>query len=135
MRSNKQSFYLAGKERPKPGRADAIVDSYPFTEHAQLRMAQRGLSVADVRYVLRYGVYYYAGSAVIFFLAETDVPKADRRQYERLVGVAVVTSYEGTVLTVWRNRKHGSHHIRAKIDGWRCGLPYPGGYEPRRDDN
>jgi hypothetical protein len=135
MASDKQWFLHTGKAKSKPGRAEVIVDSYRFTEHAKLRMAQRGLSIIDVRYVLRYGALYYAGSAVTYFLAKVDIPKLDRRQYERLEGVAVVTSYEGWIITVWRNRKHGARHIRAKIDGWRCGLPYIGDRDLRSTDN
>lgn len=124
MKAQSRSSVYAGKAKPKPGRAPVVVDSYEFTPHALMRMAQRGLSVEDVRYVLRYGTLMYAGAAVVFFLGRMDIPKPDRRQYERLDGVAVVTSYEGWVITVWRNRKNGSRHIRAKIDSGRCGLPY-----------
>jgi hypothetical protein len=124
MKTDKQSSRRSDKS--KAGRAEVIVSGYLFTPHALMRMAQRGLSMADVHYVLRYGTLYYAGSAVTYYLGKADIPRADRRQYERLDGVAVITSYEGWVLTVWRNRKHGAHHIRTKIDAWRCGLPYLG---------
>lgn len=135
MKDQSRSSVYAGKAWPKPGRAPVVVDSYEFTEHARMRMAQRGLSVEDVRYVLRYGTLMYAGSAVVFFLGRADIPKPDRRQYERLDGVAVFTSYEGWVITVWRNRKNGSRHIRAKIDADRCGVPYFGPHSRRAGIN
>jgi hypothetical protein len=99
----------------RTGRSDVIVGSYDLSTHARTRLAQRGLSEADLRYVLRYGRLHYAGSAVIYFLGKADIPTQDRRQCSRLEGVAAITSYEGTVITIWRNRKHGMKNIRHKL--------------------
>lgn len=107
------------------GRSDVVVSSYDLSAHARTRLAQRGLSEADLRYVLRFGRLYYAGSAVIYFLGKTDIPTQDRRGCSRLEGVAAVTSYEGTVITIWRNRKHGMKNIRQKLALGEAPFPSP----------
>lgn len=107
------------------GRSDVILDSYEVSTHARVRMAQRGLSEADLRYVLRFGRLHYAADAVIYFLCGADIPSADRSEMGRLEGAAAITSFDGTVITVWRNRAHGMKVIRRKLDlvgGYiRCG--------------
>lgn len=107
------------------GRSDVIVGSYDLSAHARTRLAQRGLSEADLRYVLRYGRLHFAGSAVIYFLGKTDIPTQDRRQCSRLEGVAAITSYDGTVITIWRNRKHGMKNIRHKLALGEAPFPSP----------
>ena len=98
------------------GRSDMILDSYILTPHAQVRMAQRGLSTGDVRYVLRYGELHFGAAAVFYFLGKDDIPAADSRRMDRLQGAAVVTTFDGYVLTVWRNRKEGMKTIRRKLE-------------------
>jgi hypothetical protein len=106
-----------------PGRSPVILDSYTYTDHARLRMAQRGISVEDVRNVLRFGSLNYSGTAVIYFLGKDDIPDNDLRRQQRLEGTGVVTSLEGAVITVWRNRRRGARNIRIKQEAMRCGLP------------
>lgn len=98
------------------GRSDVILDSYEVSNHARIRMAQRGLSEADLRYVLRFGRLHYAADAVIYFLCGADIPSADRSKMGRLEGAAAITSFDGTVITVWRNRAYGMKVIRRKLD-------------------
>lgn len=83
--------------------------------HAQARAAQRCLSSEDIGYILRHGRRYHAADAIFYFLVGRDVPKADRRQMDRLVGTAIIVDKtRSTIITMWRNRQHGSRNIRRK---------------------
>ena len=63
-----------------------------ISAHAAKRMRQRGLSQADVAYVLKHGQKRHAADAKIYFLRDKDLPRGDRRQYDRLRGAAVILS-------------------------------------------
>lgn len=83
--------------------------------HAQTRAAQRSLSVQDVEYILRYARRYHAADAIFYFLVGRDIPKSDRHQMNRLVGTAIIVDKtRSTIITMWRNRQHGSRNIRRK---------------------
>lgn len=88
-----------------------------ITRHAQQRMAQRNISLSDVLYVLQHGKCFHCSGTMQVHLRKTDLPARDRKlkQLSRLEGVTVVLSRgNSSVLTVWRNRQHGVHHIRKK---------------------
>lgn len=119
MRNFNDKHAMSRQRSPAPqhaGRSDMILDSYILTPHAELRMAQRGLSRGDVRYILRYGQLYFGAAAVFYFLGRDDIPAGDGPRMDRLQGAAVVTSFDGYVLTVWRNRKDGMKTIRRKLE-------------------
>lgn len=71
-------------------------------------MAQRGLSIDEIEYVIRYGRCYYCAGARHYFLGQRQVPQAHRRysDYSKLVGTVVLldSSAGETVITVYRNR-------------------------------
>lgn len=88
-----------------------------YTMHSEYRSAQRGLSNEEIEYVYQYASHLHRGGALIYFLREQDLPEADRRWdwAVHLVGTALVLSSDGkTLLTVWRNRRHGLKLIRKK---------------------
>lgn len=86
-----------------------------LSRHAQARAAQRCLSPQDILYILHHGRRYHAADAIFYFLVGRDVPKGDRHQMERLVGTAIIVNKErSTIITMWRNRQHGSRKIRRK---------------------
>lgn len=90
-----------------------------FTAHARQRMAQRGLSLADVQYVYDYGQCLHAAGAQHWVLRLADIPTADIRKMARLNGTVVTLDRAGiTVLTVYRN-PHAPKHLRMKPRwGW-----------------
>lgn len=91
--------------------------SLEITRHAQQRMAQRNVSLPDIFYVLQHGTRFYCAGTVQVHLRKIDVPYRDRKCQElsRLEGATVVLSRcNASVLTVWRNRQSGVHHIRKK---------------------
>ena len=83
--------------------------------HAQARAAQRCLSPEDIGYILHHGRRYHAANAIFYFLVGRDIPKSDRHQMNRLVGTAIIIDKtRSTIITMWRNRQHGSRKIRRK---------------------
>lgn len=93
-----------------------------FTTHSIQRSAQRGLTAAQVTYVLLHGQRFHRDGALVYYLRRRDIPDCDRRQdaWMRLAGTAVVLAPDGcTVITVWRNQRSGLQHIRKKA-GRRC---------------
>lgn len=90
-----------------------------LSEHTQLRMAQRNLSLDDVRYVLEYAHKLHKAGALIFYLRKKDIPPWDRSnaRLSRLAGTAVVAARDGRVIvTTWRNLRSGLHHLKKKPD-------------------
>lgn len=85
-----------------------------FTAHAQQRMAQRGLTAADVYYVYDYGQCLHAAGAQHRVLRLVDIPATDVRTKARLNGTVVTLDRAGdTVLTVYRN-PYAPKHLRMK---------------------
>lgn len=88
-----------------------------FTNHAQRRMAQRNVSKQQVSFILEHGEETHCAGARFVHLRRKDIPKPLVKvdAFARLEGVTVVLSSEGqTILTLWRNRRQGSRHIRRK---------------------
>ena len=86
------------------------------SSHAIERMAQRNLSFRGLEYVLSNGTRSFGGGVVTYFLRQRDIPATDKRSdfCTRLIGTAILMSMDGTVVTIWRNRKRGTKIIRRK---------------------
>lgn len=90
-----------------------------FTEHAELRCAQRNYSKGDVMYVLEHGRWVYRAGTKMYYLCRRDVPREDLRdsRIARLIGLCVQTTQEeGTilVLTLYPNKNSGLKDHRRK---------------------
>ena len=85
-----------------------LLGQITFSEHAQIRMAQRRLTVNDVMYVVSHGQQYRCGGVIHFFLGKRDIPQQDRRsdRFARLEGTTVLLDSISTetIVTVYRNR-------------------------------
>lgn len=106
------------------------MDGYTFTEHARLRMAQRGLSEDDLAFVIDFGQVFNTPDATIYFMDSVlDFLDDPSRKAERLKGTAVLVAKDSPIcITVWRNRKTGRrniHHKLAKTDHF--SKPYASG--------
>lgn len=101
-----------GAEQTRAGRPNPRLS---LTDHAALRCAQRGLSSADLRYVQGHARRYHGWDADYYFLRRIDIPLADRRDMARLEGTALVVAKDGSIITVWRNHRHGLRNIRHKL--------------------
>lgn len=77
-----------------------------YTAHALTRMAQRGICLADIEYVLAYGLPIHSGGAQHVHLREKDMPEVDRHNCEHRLGIQVLLDPEGTtIVTVYKNRR------------------------------
>ena len=90
-----------------------------YSDHALRRIAQRGLSMEDVEYVVANGRRIHAAGVIQCFLAKRDIPKRDLKndKFARLEGTVVLLVRSSwarlVVITVYRNRK-GLRKIRVK---------------------
>lgn len=94
-----------------------MIESIFFTKHALKRMAQRNVSAKQISFILGYGKEIHSAGARLVHLRCKDIPESFRKtdKFARLEGVTVVLSItDPVVMTVWRNRRHGIHHIRRK---------------------
>jgi hypothetical protein len=94
-----------------------------LTDHSRKRAAQRGLSLPGIYYIICNGQRMRRSGAVIYYLAEKDIPADDRKddRWAKLCGSAVILAKDGhTLMTVWRNRKKGLKHIRRKPPFFQC---------------
>lgn len=102
---------------------NAATSAIRLTAHAELRLAQRNLSIDEIGYVLLYGQTWHKAGAVIKYLRRKDIPgtdQADQRR-QRLIGATVVLTADGerVVLTAYRNRRCGLKKIKTKPEyGW-----------------
>ncbi len=87
-----------------------------YTGHAQTRMAQRGISSADVEYVCKHGFRIYAGGLLHIHLRMKDIPYAEQAKYSFRADIQVrMEQSSGSVVTVFRNRKKCAlHKVRRK---------------------
>lgn len=77
-----------------------------LSEHAQLRMAQRNLSVEDLEYVLQNGQSGYVSGARYYYLGKRDIPEPDQHdsRTSQIEGATFLVS-DNTVITAYRNRE------------------------------
>ncbi|HIP73707.1 MAG TPA: DUF4258 domain-containing protein [Anaerolineae bacterium] len=88
-----------------------------ITDHARQRMARRNVSKQQLSFILEHGEETHCAGARLVHLRRKDIPEPLRRvdKFARLEGVTVVLSSDSpTVMTVWRNRRHGLRRIRHK---------------------
>lgn len=106
----------ARKAKASPASHRVDEAAVQFSAHAKQRIHQRGLSREDIALVLRYGRRYFAADAQIYFLGDRDLPSTAEPALERVRGAGVVMSpVRPTVITAWRNRRHGMRTIRRKL--------------------
>ena len=77
-----------------------------YTDHALLRMAQRGVSYAQVERVLQYGRKIYHRGALIFLVGKREIRRLAGfvDDIHELEGLHVVVNSECVVITTYRNR-------------------------------
>src|SRR4051812_31794479 len=81
--------------------------SNPLTDHADLRLAQRNLSHADLDYCCRYGIELHRRGECHVVLRRCDIPKEDlaRPEIARLEGTLIVFALDGWIKTIFRDRR------------------------------
>ena len=77
-----------------------------FSEHALDRMRERGITIEGVFQAMSFGRIFYRRGAIIYVIGKKEVGRCERdgvdlREHE---GIHVLTSRNGDVMTVYRNR-------------------------------
>ncbi len=86
----------------------------PLSQHATVRMAQRGVSAQDLAVVIRHGLRIEQNGARLYFLGHRHVPSSfSPARKEHLEGIAAVVARSGDVVTVFR-RKHLPRKLRRR---------------------
>lgn len=77
-----------------------------YTHHAHVRAAQRGFSAKQVATILRYGRKRYQAGAIYYSVGRKEIDQYAKEspQLKQMNGIHVVTSIEGAILTMFRNR-------------------------------
>lgn len=86
--------------------ASPSVTNFDLTEHARLRMSQRGIRTADIGEVLRLGRCRHTRGARFFFVGHREVEREAQRGVDirRLENLQVLlASRVDQVITVYRN--------------------------------
>lgn len=85
---------------------EALPQPYHFTEHAIRQMDRRRIAVAAVQATVRYGRAAWTRGARIFAIGQREVARWRARgiTLQQFEGIHVVTTADGAVLTVYRNR-------------------------------
>lgn len=79
--------------------------SFIRTQHSQTRMAQRGITEADLAFVREHGRLTYKTGVRFYFLGRRDIPVALQRTYGHLEGTTVIVAADGRVMvTCYRDR-------------------------------
>lgn len=91
-----------------------------FTNHAQLRGAQRNIDLEAVQFTVTYGRKFHRTGAVLFFLGKRNIPETLRRddQIMKLEGTVLIISNDNgnkneLLITCYRNKK-GLRQIKRK---------------------
>ena len=89
--------------------------SQPMTRHATERSRTRSIPSAAIEATVAHGSFRRARGAEIYILGWRDVRRCAEKGIDvsRFVGVEVVCANDGSVLTVYRNRKPASIRDRA----------------------
>lgn len=92
------------------------TSSLPITEHGQLRCAHRGIAPEQLDLVVRHGRCFHAAGMTFFFFGKREMRRWRELLGEltqRLSGLVVVVSPNGSVVTVYRN-SDAPRHIKKK---------------------
>ena len=81
--------------------------SMPLTDHAQMRMGQRGISEAVVAMVLRHGRTVHARGTTYRVVGHKEVSRGAERWVDLTDadGVHVLLAADGAVITAYRNHE------------------------------
>jgi hypothetical protein len=89
-----------------PSRSRSETPRMTLTDHAWQRMTSRGISTGDVAVVLEYGRTVHARGAEISVIGRKEVEEYSKAgiNLSPYVGIHVLCSRQGSVLTTYRNR-------------------------------
>ena len=83
-----------------------LEDNLPLTHHAKIRMGGRGFASQSIDLVLGYGREIRSRGAVFHVIGKKEIEHFRKLEprLKDLEGIQVVTSEDGMIITVYRNR-------------------------------
>lgn len=94
--------------------------SFERTRHGETRMAQRGISEADLAFVCEHGRVTYKTGVRFYFLGRRDIPAALRRRFGHLEGLTLIVAADAPVMvTCYRDRGAIAEIKRKDKRAWR----------------
>jgi len=87
-----------------------LASTLSVSNHAVLRMAQRNVSLDDLRYVIEHGICINRTGIAVYILRKRDIPSADRSKSKltRLEGTVVLTGQtkngDMKIITTYRDK-------------------------------
>ena len=95
-----------------PGKQRIQKETQPFTLHARKRRQQRGVSQTCIDVVLEFGKRKVRNGAYVYFMDKGARAKAERcmgaasyRRVENRLGLYVVKSFNGDIVTVAHRKR------------------------------
>lgn len=91
----------------QPAATRQFPTDLPLTDHAQMRMNQRGISETVVAMVLRYGRTVHARGATYRVIGHKEVSRFAERgiNLRDADGIHVLLASDGAVITAYRNHE------------------------------
>ena len=85
-----------------------------LSQHAEERMDARSIGAEAIEGVIRCGRVVYANKARIYFVGRREVRRCAKQGIDISAweGIHVVTSFDGVVITTYRN--HSLRHLRPR---------------------
>lgn len=87
-----------------------------ITEHAELRLHQRGIQEADLSLLFEYGTQVYNGGALFIFMRKRDIPMdlatVKQKKLEGLTAILDADTLD--LISVYKN-KRGLREIQRKV--------------------
>jgi hypothetical protein len=90
-----------------------LLEKLTFSEHAQIRMAQRKLSETDIEYILKHGTRYHNAGCLFYFLGKRNILDKEKERLEGFV-VLLDSHTETLVITVYHSYSETAKEIRRK---------------------
>lgn len=80
-----------------------ISNGLKYTQHAVLRMSQRGISKEDIALVIQKGTWHRKTGVIFIIMRQKNIKTKDE---ERLKNLTVVLAKDGSnILTVYKNKR------------------------------
>jgi len=84
---------------------------FSWSTHADRQVARRGIAAAAIAHCLRWGLVIHQNGASVHYLATRRAPEGTP---ERWLGVAVVLSRDGRVITAFKRRDGLPRRLRRR---------------------
>ncbi len=99
----------------KEQRYDIVTDGLRLTQHARVRMGQRGITREAIRFALQHGKCLNRLNKAYYYVRDKDVEAARSRGFSvpHCRGLTVIIA-DNMVITAYKDRKSGLRKVKRK---------------------